>query len=51
LGRRISNLVEFRTRYSMLEKLNSKLGKSSFPPKKLFGNKDIKFVDKRRKQL
>jgi len=28
----------------MLEKLNEKLGKKSFPPKKLFGNKDKKFV-------
>lgn len=35
----------------MLEKLNEKLGKSSFPPKKFFGNKDKKFVAERKTLL
>ena len=35
----------------MLEKLNEKLRNKSFPPKKFFGNKDIKFVEDRKKQL
>lgn len=35
----------------MLEKLNQKLGKKSFPAKKYFGNKDKKFVAERKKQL
>lgn len=35
----------------MLEKLNEKLQKSSFPPKKIFGNKDPKFITERKKLL
>jgi len=51
LGRRQTNKIVFRTRYSMLEKLNEKIQKASFPGKKLFGNKDPKFIKTRSKQL
>ena len=45
------NKYNFRTRYSMLEVLNEKLGGPDFPGKKFFGNKDPSFVAKRKVEL
>lgn len=42
--RKMVNKYEFRTRYSLLEALDSKVGGRGLPGKKLFGNKDPSFV-------
>ena len=44
LGRTIVQKYNFKTRYSKLLNLSAKLGEKGFPPKKIFGNKDQKFI-------
>ena len=41
----------FKTRFSMLEALDEKLGGLGLPAKKWFGNKNPAFVEKRRGEL
>jgi hypothetical protein len=50
-GKTITKKYEFRTRYSMLEVLDRKLGGMELPGKKFFGNKDRSFVEKRKVDL
>lgn len=51
LGRNISKRYQFRTRYSLLEALDEKLGGMGLPGKKFFGNKNPSFVQKRQVEL
>jgi hypothetical protein len=51
LGRTVINKYKFKTRYSMLEILDAKLGGMGLPGKKIFGNKSVSFVEKRRIDL
>jgi hypothetical protein len=51
LGNTITEVYKFKTRYSKLEALHNKIGGSKFPPKKLFGNKNKQFVEKRMRDL
>ena len=51
LGRTLTNNYPFKTRYSMLEVLDRKLGGMDFPGKKFFGNKDPSFLKKRQVDL
>jgi hypothetical protein len=47
----VTEKYKFRTRYSMLESLSSRVGSRGFPPKKWFGNKDPEFIEERKGQL
>lgn len=47
----ITEKYKFKTRYSKLQMLNQKIGGKAFPSKKLFGNKNKDFVQKRKKEL
>lgn len=49
--RTITEKYKFRTQYSKLQNLSIKLGNKGFPPKKLFGNKDPKFIEQRKQEL
>lgn len=51
LKRKMVKKYEFKTRYSMLEALDRKLEVGGLPGKKLFGNKDAAFVERRKCQL
>ncbi len=51
LGRTVINKFNFKTRYSMLEVLDGKLGGMGLPGKKIFGNKSPSFVEKRKSEL
>lgn len=51
LGRTVINKYNFKTRYSMLEVLDAKLGGMGLPGKKIFGNKSASFVEKRKIDL
>jgi hypothetical protein len=51
LKRNVSNQYPFRTRYSLLEALDEKLGGIGLPAKKWFGNRSREFVEKRRVEL
>ncbi len=50
-GEKKVNKYMFKTRYSLLEKLNEVVKSPLFPPKKIFGNSNVKFVEKRKKDL
>ena len=45
------NKYHFKTRYSMLEILDRKLGGKGFPQKKYWGNKKPSFIEKRKVDL
>ena len=47
----ITENYNFKSKYSKLQSLSEKLGSKGFPPKKLFGNKNPKFITKRMQQL
>ena len=51
LGRTVINKCEFKTRYSMLEVLDRKVGEMALPGKKIFGNRNPDFVEKRKVDL
>ena len=51
LGRPMAKEYHFKTRYSLLEVLDGKLGGLGFPAKKFFGNRNISFVEKRKVEL
>lgn len=51
LRRNITREYRFKTRFSMLEALDEKLGGLGLPAKKWFGNKNPAFVEKRRGEL
>jgi len=51
LSRTVINKYSFKTRYSMLEVLDAKLGEMGLPSKKLFGNKNPSFIEKRKVEL
>lgn len=51
LKRTLSNQYHFRTRYSLLEALDEKLGGEGLPAKKWFGNRSPQFVERRRVEL
>jgi hypothetical protein len=51
LKRNVTNHYHFRTRYSLLEALDEKLGGLGLPTKKWFGNKSKEFVERRKVEL
>lgn len=51
LTKTITKKYEFKTRYSMLEVLDRKLGEMGLPGKKFFGNKERSFIEKRKVDL
>jgi len=51
LGRTVIKKYHFKTRYSMLEVLDAKLGGMGLAGKKIFGNKSAGFVEKRKIDL
>lgn len=51
LKRTVTKHYHFRTRYSLLEALDEKLGGAGLPAKKWFGNRSVQFVERRRGEL